>query len=180
MSSDEPSNKRRVKTCRGQSRQLLISQLPATVAQHNGNIGEACSTLASAWGVDPSFVNRLWSEHCQSFGAKQTTTTTALMSHHGLSSQGPIQHGHGALVARMKQEISELIQNDIMEENDEEELDLLLHIEGGLGKSDSRVMRQITVNANREEGGRLDATKLYSIMKKIGKREMDKSGEEAN
>lgn len=80
----------------------------------------------------------------------------------------------------MKQEISELIQNDIMEENDEEELDLLLHIEGGLGKSDSRVMRQITVNANREEGGRLDATKLYSIMKKIGKREMDKSGEEAN
>ena len=40
--------------------------------------------------------------------------------------------------------------------------------------------RQITVNANREEGGRLDATKLYSIMKKIGKREMDKSGEEAN
>ena len=53
----------------------------------------------------------------------------------------------------MKQEISELIQDDIIEENDEEELDLLLHIEGGLGKSDSRVMRQITVNANREEGG---------------------------
>ena len=82
----------------------------------------------------------------------------------------------------MKQEISELIQDGTMEENDEEELDLLLHVEGELGKSASRVIRQITVNANREEGARLDATKLYGIIKKICKREMDKSGEgeEAN
>mmetsp|Transcript_30847 Transcript_30847/g.90146 ORF Transcript_30847/g.90146 Transcript_30847/m.90146 type:complete len:165 (-) Transcript_30847:405-899(-) len=89
--------------------------------------------------------------------------------------------GAGALVAKMKQEISELIQDDIMNEDGEEVLDLLLHLEGGLGKSDSRVMRQITVNENRGEGGRLDAAKLYGIMKKICKREMDKAaGEEAN
>ena len=91
----------------------------------------------------------------------------------GAAGEAAAGAGARVLVARMKQEISELIQDDIIEENDEEELDLLLHIEGGLGKLDSRVVRQITVNANREEGDRLDATKLYSIMKKIGKREMD-------
>ena len=93
MNSKAPSKDARKNGCRGESKKCLISQLPSTVNKQGGNVGLACSELANRFHVSPEFVQHLWKENCQSFGAQQTTTTTAFMSHHGLSSQGLIQHG---------------------------------------------------------------------------------------
>ena len=79
-------------------------------------------------------------------------------------------------VAKMRQEIVEIIQDAMAEEDDDAEFDLLMRLEDELGRDGSRMYRQIVHNACRPEASRVSAASLYTILEKIGKREMKREG----
>lgn len=100
-------SKPRVKACRNETRELIISILPRTISNHNGDVNAAFRELATAYCVETDFISLLYNNHyggrSQTFGT-HTTTTTAYMSqvtpsvvNHmnflGGPSQGAVQSG---------------------------------------------------------------------------------------
>ena len=70
----------------------------------------------------------------------------------------------------------EIIQDAMAEEDDDAEFDLLMHIEDEVGRDGSRMYRQIVHNVCRPVASRMSAASLYTILEKMGKREMKREG----